>query len=44
MLFCTQAFLIFFQGCIFVAYWLTSLAASRTYLLLVASFYFYSGE
>src|ERR1043165_3210820 len=41
MLFCTQAFLIFF-ACVFIAYWSLPWHRARTYLLLIASFYFYS--
>jgi alginate O-acetyltransferase complex protein AlgI len=41
MLFCTQAFLIFFV-CIFLVYWALPWHRARNYLLLVASFYFYS--
>src|SRR3954467_13810176 len=41
MLFCSQAYLLFF-GCVFLAYWLLPWDRGRVWLLLGASFYFYA--
>ncbi len=41
MLFCSEKFLIFFT-IVFLAYWAMPWRRARTYLLLVASFYFYA--
>jgi alginate O-acetyltransferase complex protein AlgI len=41
MLFCSQAFLLFFAA-VFTAYWLLPWHRGRVWLLLVASFYFYA--
>ena len=41
MLFCSEKFLVFFT-IVFVAYWAMPWRRARTYLLLVASFYFYA--
>jgi alginate O-acetyltransferase complex protein AlgI len=41
MLFCTQAYFLFFTG-VFVAYWLLPWRPARVWLLVGASFYFYA--
>src|ERR1051326_6285338 len=41
MLFCSQAFLLFF-AVVFICYWALPWQRARVWLLLIASFYFYA--